>query len=304
MTKINVSKLHSFSGHRDSIYTLAPGPTSSLFYSGAGDGMVVGWDLSRPDEGTLLAKLPHSVYALHLHSQTGLLIAGHNYEGIHLLHPESKAEVGSLKMTNAAIFDIASAGDRLFIADGAGVLTVVDAPSLRILTRLALSEKSLRTLAIDHQRGHLAVGGSDHQIRILGLDDLQEIYALNAHENSVFTLQYSPGSQYLLSGSRDARLGIWDVQAGYAPREKIVAHMYAINHLTFSPDGRHFVTASMDKSVKIWDAQSLRLLKVIDKGRHAGHGTSVNKVLWTDHRQQLLSASDDRTISVWNIQFE
>jgi WD40 repeat protein len=47
----------------------------------------------------------------------------------------------------------------------------------------------------------------------------------------------------------------------------------------------------------------LRLLKVIDRARHAGHGTSVNKVLWTSHEDQLVSASDDRTISIWNIIF-
>jgi WD40 repeat protein len=60
----------------------------------------------------------------------------------------------------------------------------------------------------------------------------------------------------------------------------------------------------MDKSIKVWDAAELKLLKVIDRSRHAGHGTSVNKVLWTDYNNQLLSASDDRMISVWDINFE
>jgi WD40 repeat protein len=44
-------------------------------------------------------------------------------------------------------------------------------------------------------------------------------------------------------------------------------------------------------------------LKVIDKGRHAGHGTSVNKLLWTSFKNQLVSASDDRTISAWDLLF-
>ena len=32
---------------------------------------------------------------------------------------------------------------------------------------------------------------------------------------------------------------------------------------------------------------TFKLLKVIDKSRHAGHGTSVNKLLWTDYQDQL-----------------
>jgi WD40 repeat protein len=54
----------------------------------------------------------------------------------------------------------------------------------------------------------------------------------------------------------------------------------------------------------VWDWEALKLLKVIDRARHAGHGTSVNKLLWTNYNQQLVSASDDRSISVWNIHFE
>jgi WD40 repeat protein len=60
----------------------------------------------------------------------------------------------------------------------------------------------------------------------------------------------------------------------------------------------------MDKTVKVWNTETQQLLKVIDRSRHAGHGTSVNKVLWSTHENQVISASDDRTISVWSIIFE
>jgi WD40 repeat protein len=304
MQKITVSRLHTFTGHRDCIYTLASGAAPGVIFSGSGDGMVVAWHLDRPDEGKLLARLPHSVYALHFHEGSGMLVVGHNYEGIHLLHPAEASEKGSLQLTEAAIFDMVSHGNTLFVADGSGTVTVVDLPTLRILTRITLSQKSARSLALAPQKGHLAIGYSDHHVRVIDLHSLELIQEFKAHENSVFSLHYSPDESLLLSGSRDARLGVWDARAGYLELQKIVAHMYAINHIAYSPDGHHFATASMDKSVKVWDSHSLRLLKVIDKGRHAGHGTSVNKLLWTAHGNSLLSASDDRTISVWNIQFD
>jgi WD40 repeat protein len=84
--------------------------------------------------------------------------------------------------------------------------------------------------------------------------------------------------------------------------------MYAINHIAFREDGKYFATCSMDKSVKIWDTERFQLLKVIDKARHAGHGTSVNRLLWSSYQsddidQPIISASDDRTLSVWNAQW-
>ena len=63
--------------------------------------MVVQWDLTNPMDGELIAKLPNSVYALHLPAQSDILIAGHNYEGVHLLDWRNKKEVGSLKLTSS-----------------------------------------------------------------------------------------------------------------------------------------------------------------------------------------------------------
>lgn len=300
---IIVNKLHSLTGHRDAIFCLQRLSIEQLVVSGAGDGMIVLWDLENPESGVLIAKLPNSIYAVHHYRRDDTLIAGHNYEGIHILDWKNKKEVGSLQMTKAPIFDVQSSGKNAFVAAGDGTITKVDVESLTIEARAAATDKNARTIAINEKRGELAVGYSDNFIRVFDLDTLQLKKGWQAHDNSVFTLRYTPEEDYLLSGSRDARLKVWDVAADFVKSEEVVAHMYAINHLEFSPDGKHFVTCSMDKSIKVWDARALKLLKVIDRARHAGHGTSVNKLLWTTYKDQLVSASDDRTLSVWNIIF-
>jgi len=304
MSTVHVSKLHTLTGHRDCVYTLQPSGDNAIFFSGAGDGMVVSWDLSNPETGSVIAKLPNSIYAMHHHVVSDALIVGHNYEGIHFLDWQNKNEVGSLQLTKAAIFDIKSFAQYLFVASGDGSVIKVDSKLLSINNKVQLSEKSARTISINEQLGEVAVGYSDYYIRIFDLDTLKLKKAWQAHANSVFTVQYSPDRKFLLSGSRDARLKRWDVMNAYEQKGEVVAHMYAINHLAFSPDNKHFVTCSMDKSMKVWDAEKLMLLKVIDRSRHAGHGTSINKVLWSKYNNQLLSASDDRTISVWSLNFE
>lgn len=302
--KVHVQKLYTLAGHRDCVYTLQGSSNNNLFFSASGDGMVVLWDLTSPEEGQLIAKLPNSIYALHHHQESDLLIAGHNYDGIHLLDWQNKIEIGSLQLTEAAVFDIQSYGQYLLVATGDGSVIKVDTKSLAVIQQVQVSNKSARAISINKGRGEIAVGYSDYSIRIFDLDDLKVKREWPAHTNSVFTVRFTPDGRLLISGSRDARLKVWDAEAGYVQTTEVVAHLYAINHLDFSPDGKHFVTCSMDKSIKVWDTEKLRLLKVIDRARHAGHGTSVNKVLWTTYRDQLLSASDDRMISVWNINFE
>lgn len=301
---VHVEKIHSLTGHRDCVYSVEGGDDSAHIFSAGGDGMIVRWNLSSPDEGELIAKLPNSVYAIHYLPEEDHLVAGHNYEGIHLLDWKEKKEIASLKLSSASIFDIQSFQNELFVASGDGSLTVVDVEKWMVKKRWVASEKSARVIAINPVAGEMAIGFSDYFIRIFSLEDYSLKYEFQAHQNSVFTLHYTPDYKFLISGSRDARLKVWDVSSGYAQAAEVVAHLFAINHMAFSPSGKYFVTGSMDKSIKVWDAGELKLLKVIDKSRHAGHGTSVNKLLWTSFNDQIISASDDRTLSVWKLKID
>lgn len=301
MSKIQVTKLHTFLGHKDAIYVLEPQVGSSMFYSGSGDGMVVRWDLNNPDEGHLVAKMNNSVYALQDVSDQGCLVVGNNFEGIHLIDLEKNNQKGSLSLNKSAIFDIKYYNGKLLVATGAGTVLVIDLVRLRVVQELDYSNKSARCISLDPERGEFAVGYSDHQVRVFDLQNYTMLFQLSGHTNSVFTTAYHPSEQLLVTAGRDAHIRIWNKQQGYKLEDSIAAHMYAINHIEFSPNGHHFVTCSMDKSIKVWDAHKFKLLKVIDKTRYASHGTSVNKLYWSPYNQQLVSCSDDRVITVWDL---
>ncbi len=296
-----VEKIDTFGGHREPVYTLERGPAAEQFFSAGGDGQVVLWHLDRPDLGELVAKVPASVYALAYNSESKQLWVGQNYEGLHLIDPIQKQEIRSLKLTSAAIFDIKFYKNDAFVALSDGVVSIVDSNELAVRKYIKASDKSARCIAINPVEREFAVGYSDSTVRIFDLTTYSLKQTLSAHNNSVFTIAYSPDFRFLLTAGRDAHLKVWNVEKGYAQHNDIAAHMFAINHLVFSPDGTLFATASMDKSIKIWDADTYRLLKVVDRARHAGHGTSVNKLFWSDYQRLLLSASDDRTISVWKL---
>lgn len=298
---MTVEKIDTFGGHRDCVYTLEAGLEANQFFSAGADGLVVRWHLDRPDRGELIAKVPASIYALALHPGSQLLWVGQNYEGLHLIDTFHKQEVNSLKLTSAAIFDIKFYKNDAFIALSDGVVVVLDVEQMGVKKYLKASDQSARCLAVNPVEREVAVGYSDNAVRIFDLATYELKRVIPSHTNSVFTLTYSPDFRYLLTGGRDAHLKVWDVEKEYHLQNDIVAHLFTINHLTFNPNSNLFATASMDKSIKIWDADTYRLLKVVDRARHAGHGTSVNKLLWTSYQQELLSASDDRTISVWQL---
>lgn len=301
---VSVQRLHSLTGHRSSIYALAPSSRPGHFFSAGGDGLVVQWNLNHPEEGVVLAQLNNPVYALYYDERNNLLITGHNFEGIHVLDWQNKRESGSLKFTGAAVFALQYFNNTLYAGTGDGTLTAIELDQLMVRKKVQVTDKSLRCLSINPLTREIAAGYSDWRIRIFDLDTLDLKYELPGHNNSVFTVRYTPSQAYLLSAGRDARIKAWNVQENYAYIGEVAAHLYAINHIEFSPDNKHFVTCSLDKSIKVWELPTLSLLKVIDRARHAGHGTSVNRLLWLKNPNCLISASDDRTLSVWQIEIQ
>lgn len=298
---IIVEKIDTFSGHRDCVYALTSGTAPEEFFSAGGDGMVVRWNLQKPDLGELFAQVNASVYAIQLDKVRNQLWVGQNFEGIHLIDVASKKAINSLKITASSIFDIQFYEDSALIAIGDGTIIVVNAETFSVRKHIKASDKSARCIAVNPHAKEFAVGYSDGFIRVFGIENFDMRYVISAHSNSVFTLQYSPDYKILLSGSRDAQLKSWSVWDNYELNNQVTAHLFAINHISFSPDGSRFVSCSMDKSIKIWDSAKMKLLKVIDKARLAGHGTSVNKLMWAHFNDLIVSCSDDRKISVWKI---
>jgi WD40 repeat protein len=299
-TYLQIERVDTFGGHRDSVFTLAPGNVPNQFFSAGADGQVAAWDATRPDLGTLVAKIPASVYAMARDPQSGLLWVGQNYEGLQFIDPSARQAVGSLRLTSGTIFDIQLYQQTAFVALSDGVVVAVDVPTRAVRKHLKAANQAARCMAINPVEREVAVGYSDHLIRIFDLQTLDLKRTLTGPTNSVFTVAYSPEYRLLLAGGRDAHLRAWDVEANYRSEADVVAHLYTLNHMAYSPDGQWLATVSMDKTIKLWDAHTLQLRKVLDRARHGGHSTSVNRVLWLSETT-FATASDDRTVVLWRI---
>jgi len=153
------------------------------------------------------------------------------------------------------------------------------------------------------EQNEAAIGCSDGTISIIDLETFEEKQRLTGHQDkfAVNTVKYHPNKKMLMSGSRDAHLNLWDAGNNYVLIKQIPAHNYAIYSIVFSPDSSHFATASRDKTVKIWNAEQQEVILRISSGEQDGHIRSVNKLLWSNYENYLLSTGDDHTIKVWEL---
>jgi len=304
-SRTHAKKVAQFDGHTGAIYTLEYATQPHLFYSGSNDNMVVEWNLANPNQNRAIAKLPEKAFALKYIPEKHLLLIGNYTGGIHVIDLIKNKEIKLLQLHHKIIFDIQYLPNKewFFALAADGTYSVWTINGFDLVTNQQLSSYKLRSIDFCEQRNEAAIGCGDGTIRIIDIDTFQEKGIQQGHkkEFSVNTVKYHPHGTFLLSGSRDAHLNLWDVDNGYKLVHQIPAHNYSIYSIAFSHDGNHFATSSMDKTVKIWDANKLELLLRISPGEQGGHTNSVNKLMWSNYNNYLLSTGDDRTIKVWEI---
>jgi WD40 repeat protein len=287
------------SGHNAAIFALSPSEDPRYFLSGAGDGWVVRWDLEAPELGKLIAKVDTQIFSLCHLPELQRVVVGNMHGGVHWVDLAQPEQTKNIAHHQKGVYRILRVAEQVFTAGGDGILTRWDLHSGRTLESIQLSAQSLRGLAYSATRQELAVGSSDRHIYILDVKTFQiKAQITQAHNHSVFCVQYSPDGNLLLSGGRDALLNVWDAERLNLLSSQ-AAHWFTINDIVFHPQGHWFATASRDKTIKIWDAQHFQLLKVLDTIRDRCHVNSVNALLWSAHQEQLISASDDRSLMLW-----
>lgn len=299
---INVNKIATLTAHSGAVYTLLQNSLrQNIFYSAGGDGKLIQWDLDNIETAVLLSKVPTNIFSMNNLLAQDQILLGQMQGGIHVLDIAQKKEVKHLAFHKNGIFDIQviENGEAILVGGGDGLISLWSTDNFLLLKNKMISEKSIRCLAVDTENLKIYAGCSDNYIYVLHYKTLEVLHKWQAHGNSVFSLCLSPDKKYLLSGSRDAHLSVWNIEnEKYDLMVSQPAHLFTINDIIFNPEGNLFATAGRDKHLKIWDAQSFKLLKVIDKEKFDGHVNSVNKLLWHDY---LISCSDDRSVMVWDI---
>lgn len=252
--------------------------------------------------GRLLAKVETQIFSLCYLEKENRVVAGNMNGGVHWVDLANPETTKNILQHQKGVFAIQQVGDSLFTAGGAGMLTRWNIPNQKTVESLHLSNQSLRCIAYSEERNELAIGASDHNIYLLDATTLAiKNTIVKAHDNSVFTIQYSPDNQHLISGGRDAQLRVRVIENDFKEISAQPAHWYTINDIAFHPKGSIFATSSRDKTIKIWDATSFELLKVIETVRDQGHLNSVNRLFWSEFEDYLVSCGDDRSIMIWDV---
>lgn len=292
---------NTYTGHKGPIYSLTPG-RDGKFLSGSGDGSVVEWNSSGPDEGELMVTVSKAVFSLRLLVDKRTLLIGNEAGGLHVIDLEKKQEVHLFEVHQKGIFDITELGDgKVACTGGDGTLSIwnitpdPDAP-LTLYRQIPIADEKLRQMALSPDGEMLAMACGDGTVRVVDTGIFNELHTLERHTNGATCLAYHPTKPVLISGGKDGHLRFWHCGDNYRALYVVPAHSGTIYSIAFNADGDQCATASRDKTVKLWDPNSFDPTERLER-TNGGHSHSVNSALWLGNK--LITGSDDRTIRVW-----
>lgn len=119
---------------------------------------------------------------------------------------------------------------------------------------------------------------------------------LVGHSGPVYSLSFNSDQQWLLSGSEDATVRLWNVNN----LDNVVVykgHQYAVWDVCFSPSDYMFATASHDRTARLWVTDRITPVRVL-----AGHLSDVECVKFHPNCNYVATGSSDKTVRLWDVQ--
>ena len=121
--------------------------------------------------------------------------------------------------------------------------------------------------------------------------------AIQAHEEPIDSVAFSPDGQRIASGSRDCTIRVWDATTGELVAGPFTGHTGSIESIAFSPGGQHIASGSRDGTIRVWDAAAGEIFA----GPFTSHASKVHSVAYSPDGERIASALQDGTICVWDV---
>jgi WD40 repeat protein/energy-coupling factor transporter ATP-binding protein EcfA2 len=116
------------------------------------------------------------------------------------------------------------------------------------------------------------------------------------HESWVNSVNYSPDGKYIVSGSYDKTIRIWDAKTGILVGKPFQGHQDGVTSVVYSPDGKRIASGSRDYSARIWDTKTGTLI-----GKPLQHGdNTVISVVYSPDGKRIVSGNTDNTLRIWD----
>lgn len=299
----------TLTGHESGVLSVAISPNELLAVTGAGtrlaaasggDTSLILWDLQTGQALRRLQGHTGDVNSVLFSRDNTSIFSASSDNTIRQWDVATGAEIRRFEGHTGAVYDLAlSADGRNLLSTGADRIIRWDVSSGAVSQSFEPLGANLWAAVIAFSpSGDSFVSGFNNGTIILRNAFGEEIRRLNGHTDDIAALTFSPDGQYILSGSADRTVRLWDVQTGQVIRI-FQGHTNGVTGVAFNPQGTQFLTVSADNTMRLWDVVSGEVIRVFN-----AHTEALTDVALSRSGDMALTASIDGTARVWRISLD
>ncbi|MEG2556802.1 MAG: hypothetical protein RSA53_12040, partial [Odoribacter sp.] len=160
---------------------------------------------------------------------------------------------------------------------------------------LVTNTKPATAISLSPSGSNFAVANSKFLIEIWSLETRNVLLGkLKGHSDAICALDYSRDTRYLVSGSLDKTVKIWDVKSGLL--FKNLPCKYPVHSVCFSPNG-YFIACDQGNDIVVFNFMK----SVAVQGLNGGHRLPIVKMKFSDDGKYLMSLDEGGVVNVWRV---
>lgn len=305
---------HALKGHREPITRVIFHPVFSLVCSASEDATIKIWDYESGDYEKTLKGHTNSVQDLAFDIQGKLLASCsadmtvklwdfQTFDCIRTMHGHDH---------NVSSVTFMPDGDHLLSCSRDCTLKVWEVSSGFCKKTFVGHNDWIKMVRVNKEGTLLATCSRDHTIIVWNANQSDLLSSSNSsnnikctlkdHDHTVECIAWAPQTNvletsnqtsFLISGSRDKTIKVWDVNLGSC-LFTLIGHDNWVRGVCWHPGGKYIISVSDDKTLRIWDIINKRCYKTVDA--HSHFCTSLD---FHSKAPFVVTGSVDQTIKIW-----
>ncbi|CAJ0960920.1 unnamed protein product, partial [Mesorhabditis belari] len=317
---VEIEPAYTFRGHYGPSLCLDLSPTGDHLYTGGFDGVICCWSIplnisdvyDKYDSAVLVERLvghTDAVWSVAYHSSDTRLVSASADKTIRVWEPGMFGDSPLLKTytgwvensTPTSLDFVSTETQQLLTAFKSNIAGILDIETGQNVVKFDFGEDATNGSDVNKILSHPTMpmtitGGEDRKLRYFDNRTGELVHAAIAHVESISSLAVDPNGLYLLSGSHDGSLRLWNMEKRVCLQE-VAAHRKkldaSVNTVAFHPSRPYIGSAGADALAKVFTTSSISFEDpIIDQMNYGQNGIAFQQIeMDTDVKNVELASS-------------